>query len=473
MGAKSMHRRIRAHHGPEARQKGTGALSASLLPQTAPSLKQEVNRRLAAHKSRRCSGPAEQKAPPVRINANSLAAQAAARVAARYAQAPSYSDLQAAEARTALRTAQIATQVAIEAQASAEAALDGLEAARQQEKAAPQTHARADQRPPAQPVASPVAEAFETVDPLENLDRERLQIRWEPELPVRSTEPITAQAAYPEQGRISAAEEAWSELAASAEPRNAESWPAESRASESWSLDPLEPVEPMQPLHANLIQFPRELVATRKGRPRLADADAAAAETAERQLSIFEVDPSTIASPSAPAAPAWQEADHVAPRWSGMELDPQSSLELPDDPVTPQPVMELASFSRRLMAVVVDSALVTAFFLGAAWAYFRNLDAMPELRVLEINAVAALLAIGLLYHILFFTLGEATPGMCYARLSLCTFEDQRPSRAQLHFRLGALLLSLIPAGLGIAWALFDEDHLSWHDRLSRTYLRKV
>jgi hypothetical protein len=22
------------------------------------------------------------------------------------------------------------------------------------------------------------------------------------------------------------------------------------------------------------------------------------------------------------------------------------------------------------------------------------------------------------------------------------------------------------------WAVFDEDHLSWHDRLSRTYLRK-
>jgi uncharacterized RDD family membrane protein YckC len=432
-------------------------------------LKQEVNRRLAAHKSRRCSGPVEQKAQPVRITANSLAAQAAARVAARYAQAPSYSDLQAAEARTALRTAQIATQVAMEAQASVEAALDGLEAARQQEKAAPQTHARADQRPP---VASPVVEAIETVDPLENLDRERLQIRWEPELPVRSTEPITAQAAYPEKERATAAEEAWSELAASAEPRNVESRNADSWAAETWSLDPLEPVEPMQPLHANLIEFPRELVATRKGRPRLADADAAAAETAERQLSIFEVDPSTIASPSAPAAPAWQEADHVAPRWSGMELDPQSSLELPDDPVAPQPVMELASFSRRLMAVVVDSALVTAFFLGAAWAYFRNLDTMPELRVLEVNAVAALLAIGLLYHVLFFTLGEATPGMCYARLSLCTFEDQRPSRAQLHFRLGALLLSLIPAGLGIVWALFDEDHLSWHDRLSRTYLRK-
>jgi hypothetical protein len=41
----------------------------------------------------------------------------------------------------------------------------------------------------------------------------------------------------------------------------------------------------------------------------------------------------------------------------------------------------------------------------------------------------------------------------------------------LRSRLSALLLSLIPVGLGLAWALFDDDHLCWHDRLSKTYLR--
>ena len=49
------------------------------------------------------------------------------------------------------------------------------------------------------------------------------------------------------------------------------------------------------------------------------------------------------------------------------------------------------------------------------------------------------------------------------------------ARAGVRERLlwqGALLLSIVPVGLGIAWALFDDDHLCWHDRLSRTYLRK-
>jgi len=39
-------------------------------------------------------------------------------------------------------------------------------------------------------------------------------------------------------------------------------------------------------------------------------------------------------------------------------------------------------------------------------------------------------------------------------------------------RLCALLFSLAPLGLGVAWALFDEDHLSWHDRISKTYQRR-
>jgi hypothetical protein len=39
-------------------------------------------------------------------------------------------------------------------------------------------------------------------------------------------------------------------------------------------------------------------------------------------------------------------------------------------------------------------------------------------------------------------------------------------------QLAALLLSLLPVGLSVAWFLFDDDHLCWHDRLSKTYLRK-
>jgi len=155
-------------------------------------------------------------------------------------------------------------------------------------------------------------------------------------------------------------------------------------------------------------------------------------------------------------------------------ISDQRMVGLPDDPPLPVPEIQLAPLSRRLLSVVVDGALMTGAFLASAWvAAHNNVQLPPVPRAAAIDAASALLAIALLYLVFFFVLGEATPGMRYARIALTTFEDRRPSRAQVRCRLGALFLSLLPAGLGIAWALFDEDHLTWHDRLTRTYLRNA
>jgi hypothetical protein len=87
----------------------------------------------------------------------------------------------------------------------------------------------------------------------------------------------------PAESFTSSAEDRWEQPAASP----GELWGSEAEA--------IEPVEPDLPIHANLIEFPRELVATRKIRPRLAEGASADAD-AERQLSIFEVDPGTIST---------------------------------------------------------------------------------------------------------------------------------------------------------------------------------
>ena len=61
--------------------------------------------------------------------------------------------------------------------------------------------------------------------------------------------------------------------------------------------------------------------------------------------------------------------------------------------------------------------------------------------------------------------------MRYAKIALCTFEDENPTRKAMCRRVWFLFLSVAPLGLGCAWALFDPDRLSWHDRLSRIYQR--
>jgi uncharacterized RDD family membrane protein YckC len=77
----------------------------------------------------------------------------------------------------------------------------------------------------------------------------------------------------------------------------------------------------------------------------------------------------------------------------------------------------------------------------------------------------------LLYQLLFFSLNESTPGMRYARIALCTFTGQSPTRRAKRRRLIAALLAACPLGLGLLWAWMDDDRLAWHDRISRMYQR--
>ncbi len=244
--------------------------------------------------------------------------------------------------------------------------------------------------------------------------------------------------------------------------------------SETATEDAMEAVEPAQPLNTNLIEFPRELVATRKIRPRLAEGPYAAAHSA--QLSIFEVDPGTISTEpvaeTVTAAPAWSE-----PEWSGLELDADPAENLILEEAAPvgaapvAPVIDRAPMNRRMLALVVDGALISAALIGAVAAFAANLASLPGPRELAIGAGAAFLAISALYAVLFFTLARATPGMKYACLQLATFGGERPTRAHRCRRLAAMAISVLPLGLGLAWSLFDDERLCWHDRLSQTYLK--
>ena len=68
-----------------------------------------------------------------------------------------------------------------------------------------------------------------------------------------------------------------------------------------------EPAGPPMPLPANLIEFPRQLVASRKARPRYAEGplrDESLDAVGDGQLRIFEVDPAQISTQ--PDAAGWQ-----------------------------------------------------------------------------------------------------------------------------------------------------------------------
>jgi uncharacterized RDD family membrane protein YckC len=459
-------------------------LSTSLNHLPEPAWKKEVNQRIAAHmkgKSAPAQPEAAEQAAPAEGN---RAAKAAARVAKRFAKAPSYSQMLAAEARAAVDAAEAVAAAAQEAHAKAQMVLAGIEAAAYPEPSlapgpelVPEPYPdRLSQPQNAEvvPFASP-----SHLTPNDGRGRaseaESFAVRWESELPdrrpgseglraTRGTNPVDEPSLF--------------------EPENEEWFRTVSNPGQAPEIAV---IDPARPILGNVIEFPRQLVATRKVRPRLAEGPLATS-AAGAQLSIFEVDPEMVSVEPEVDVPQrktgtaeWNALEPTAsewsaPEWSTMRLAPQpeTEYELLEEP-EPQPQaarqVELASLSRRLLAAFVDLTVVGGAIVAAAALAPHNATALPGLRAVEIGMIVALVVAAAAYKVLFFTMAHATPGMRYARLALSTFDGGVPTRTQRLMRLAAVALSILPVGLGFAWAIFDDQHLTWHDRISKTYLR--
>jgi len=502
------------------------------LGSATPSWKQEVNQRLAAHRTRR-GGPqdaAESGVNEIPRSASSRAAEAAARVAARYAKAPSYSELLAGEARAVVRAAGAAAEAARNAQAAAQAVLEGLESGLESGLGS-----RHDSGPAATEFWEPAGRAVEVPA---QAAQHPASPRWQDEPPVqapaetRQSAWAGAQPRWEEGLPVRAADrDVWSEMRVHPSAHAAQDYRRDMEEGELFPLDAVASatVEPVQHLPANLIEFPRELVAARKARPRLAEGPFYSATQESPQLNIFEVDPVQLAAAVHPVDT--RVAAVAPPEWASIELDhhpepvyaeavypaqayahapealasvaeasavqeevedrletaekarvavrapepKRKQVQPPASTVADVAPVELlvASISDRMLAAVVDGALVTLAYLGAAVVVIASTTHPPTGRIALIASGCGLVLFGLLYQFLFLSYAEeGTPGMRYARIALCTFDDENPTVDQMRMRIPALLLATLPAALGLLWALFDKEHLGWQDRLTKTYQRK-
>lgn len=123
----------------------------------------------------------------------------------------------------------------------------------------------------------------------------------------------------------------------------------------------------------------------------------------------------------------------------------------------------------RLMAVAGDASMI-AIALGLFLAIFYMSGGrvvFTKSSLILFGGVIA--AVVFLYRILWCLGGGDTPGMRFAGLRLVDFDGRRPEREQRAVRLAASILSIVSAGLGLVWALVDEENLTWHDHISKTF----
>jgi hypothetical protein len=469
-------------------------------------LKRIAAERLAAHRKRRAATEgreglqAKRDAEPQNPAMTAAAQKVRDAVKARYQQTPSFREYLAAEAEDAVQKTRADAEIAARAAKAVADVQMQLMAELEQWPESPEPVAAVS--PFAADAVESVAEdepfawtsgrasATPAVKPVEfELEGSELRVRHYEALP----QPTPPPAAKEIPDWVTEAAEAYH--AEELQDLNEE---IEFRLSPEFNDHLLEPL----PIQANIIEFPRQLVAARKARPRLAegplrnDHEQGEAECpAEFQMRIFEVEPEQIS-----LEPLVQEetVQHDAPEWQSLMLGASQAPALPPvdevaaqassdaSAVVVQPTLQhrefreraelhVASFELRLMSAVVDAACI-----GAAVLLFVTAAAMMtgiptervSLPVLGVFLAVLLVVMFVMYQGVFFSLGKSTPGMYYAEIVFRGLDNGEPSRGALRKRVGANLLAVAPLGLGLVWSLFDRDHLGWNDRLSGVYLKE-
>jgi uncharacterized RDD family membrane protein YckC len=202
----------------------------------------------------------------------------------------------------------------------------------------------------------------------------------------------------------------------------------------------------------NLIEFPRppepalDLAEPVIETPRIFEAeDVAAVQREEQQLAV------AVAAP--PPVP------------SIMLEPPLTSTAAPLELELPLPV---APLELRVIAGALDAASAAA--ITCLFWFVASLAGFPQGRAAVATLALAGLGIWGLYQYLFLTRMGRTPGMSYIGLRIGRVQPKPLTRTLLAARAVSVLLSSAAAGMGFLWALVEEDRLTWHDRMTQTFV---
>ena len=130
----------------------------------------------------------------------------------------------------------------------------------------------------------------------------------------------------------------------------------------------------------------------------------------------------------------------------------------------------VASIEERRIAGLIDTGCLL-FAYGGFLTLFGSLGGQFTLSKLSaMMCFATFVIVYLQYFALFTVFGGTTPGMMLRGLHVVSFSGEPPTPRQMLWRSVGYVLSAGTFFMGFVWALWDEDALTWHDRLSRTYL---
>lgn len=150
-----------------------------------------------------------------------------------------------------------------------------------------------------------------------------------------------------------------------------------------------------------------------------------------------------------------------------------------DDTESSHPVPQEDEIQRGLAAAPIASrirsGLIDAVFLfGCFLIFLLIVFFVPDFGFLTRSSLlgmgGACLLIFTAYVSLFTALGSRTLGMHHESLEVVNFQGQSLTPRETALRCFGYIISLGCFCLGFLWALFDPDRLTWHDRISKTFI---
>jgi len=157
----------------------------------------------------------------------------------------------------------------------------------------------------------------------------------------------------------------------------------------------------------------------------------------------------------------------------------ESQPELDFEEAEHSPPFTLPEYQRRLLAPriaagLVDLAIVAAVFVIFAVTTYLEMpeDFTLDRRVLGIYGVCYFVLVTI-YFFLFMLSASQTPGMKCRGLVVSTTEDVPLDPRHACLRGFGYLISILPVLLGFIWMLLDPEHLTWADKVSGTYVKKI
>lgn len=133
-------------------------------------------------------------------------------------------------------------------------------------------------------------------------------------------------------------------------------------------------------------------------------------------------------------------------------------------------LVPVAGLAERRRAGLLDTLFLLLAYLGFA-SLFSSLGGHFSLDKMDaIVSAAAFFLFYASYFTLFTFFGGYTPGMQLRRLIVVNADGAPPSFRQLFWRSFGYVVSGGTLLLGFLWSVWDEDHLTWQDRISQTYV---